>query len=672
MTANPVKKALVFAGTTEGGAITAFLCAAGVKVHTCVATEYGRTSVPEDCGAEVSDHPLTSEQMADLMREYPFVVDATHPYATSITRHIREVCQETGTEYLRIDRPSTDVMGDDVVVVKDTQAAVDFLKGTEGNILVTTGSKDVAMFSDIPGAADRVFVRVLSVVDSIDKCIAAGFTGQHLFAMQGPFCEDLDYGMLMQTGAKYMVTKDSGGPGGFSEKIRAARRAKANIVIISRPAEKEGIPYGEAVKVLSERFGIPVQDPAEAFKSMGRRRLVMIGTGVDEGTGLTAAASAALRRADLVVGAERMLSIPEASGKPQLKEYMPDKIFEYLDAHPEYRNIAVLLSGDVGFYSAARTISQKVNPTEYDIFSHCGISSVQYLCARIGVPWQDVKLISAHGRAANIVGEVRRNPAVFSLLDGAEGTRRMCALLQEYGLSSVTVMMGCDLGSDKEAFIYGTPAEVEKAQLGTLCATLVINNRPEHANPISIPDADFTRGDAPMTKSEIRALSVAKLKLGERSIVYDVGAGTGSVSVEMARVAVEGTVYAIEKEDEAADLIDVNRHKLCTPNVEIVKGIAPEALADLPRPTRAFIGGSSGNLKEIVDCILAKNPKVRFVVNAVTLETLDEVRRLPSQCAVEMLEITCASIANAKKLGRYNLMVAQNPVYIAVFRGNGE
>ena len=672
MTADPVRKVLVFAGTTEGGAITSFLCDAGIGVHVCVATEYGRTSIPADCGAEISDHPLTSEQMATLMREYPFVVDATHPYASSITRHIREVCQETGTEYLRIDRPSTEVLGDDVIVVKDVRAAVDFLKNTEGNILVTTGSKDVALFADIPGASDRVYVRVLSVVDSVDKCIAAGFTGQHLFAMQGPFCEDLDYGMIIQTGAKYMVTKDSGGPGGFSEKVRAARRAKANIVIISRPDDKEGITYEEAVRVLSEHFGIPAKDPTEAFRSMGRRRLVLIGTGVGEGTGLTNAAAAALRRADIVVGAERMLAIPEAAGKPRLQEYMPDRIFEYLGKHPEYRNIAILLSGDVGFYSAARTISQKVDPTEYDIFSHCGISSVQYLCARIGVPWQDVKLISAHGRVANIVGEVRRSPAVFTLLEGADGTRRMCALLQEYGLSQVTVMMGCDLGSDKEAFIYGTPAEVEKAVLGTLCAALIINNRPERSNPVYIPDAEFIRGEAPMTKSEIRALSVAKLKIGEHSVIYDVGAGTGSVSIEMARVAVEGTVYAIEKEDAAADLIDMNRHKMCTPNVEIIRGLAPAALADLPKPTRVFIGGSSGNLREIVDAVLAKNPKVRIVVNAVTLETLDEVRRLPTQCAVEMLEITCANISNAKKLGRYNLMVAQNPVYIAVFRGNAE
>ena len=648
MTDKPVKKALVFAGTTEGGAITAFLCAGGVKVHTCVATEYGRTSVPADCGAEVSDRPLTSEEMAALMREYPMVIDATHPYATSITAHIRQVCQETGTEYLRIDRPATEVSGDDVIVVKDIDAAVEFLKGTEGNILVTTGSKDVAKFAAIPGAKERVFVRVLSVTDSIEKCNAAGFSGKNLFAMQGPFCEDLDYGMLVQVGAKYMVTKDSGAPGGFSEKVRAAKRAKASIVVVGRPEDKGGVTYQEAVKILSERFGIAPQSGDEAFKGMERRKLILIGTGVGEGTGLTAAASAALRTADLVVGADRMLRIPEAAGKPSLKEYMPDRIFEYLGQHPEYRRIAVLLSGDLGFYSAAHTILKKVDPTEYDMSSFCGISSVQYLCARVGIPWQDVRLVSAHGRAANIVGEVRRNPAVFTLLDGADGTRAMCEMLQEYGLGNVTVMMGCDLGSDAESFIYGTPADVAKATLGTLCAALIFNGRAECSNPISMPDSEFIRGDAPMTKSEIRALSVAKLKICNHSTIYDIGAGTGSVSIEMARVAVEGTVYAIEKEEAAADLIELNRRKFGTPNVEIVRGLAPEALADLPKPSCVFIGGSSGNLKEIVQTVLEKNPKVRMVVNAVTLETLEEIRHLPEQCAVQLVEITCISVPSSR------------------------
>ena len=231
------------------------------------------------------------------------------------------------------------------------------------------------------------------------------------------------------------------------------------------------------------------------------------------------------------------------------------------------------------------------------------------------------------------------------------------------------VAIGCDLGYPEEKFIYGTPEEILASELGTLCAALIFNPSPDGRNPISIPDSEFIRGDAPMTKSEIRALSVAKLKLCEDSVVYDIGAGTGSVTVEMALTAYNGMVYAVEKEDAAADLIEENKRKFGTPNVEVIRGLAPEAMKDLPAPTHVFVGGSSGNLKDIVACVLAKSPEARIIVNSVTLETISEVLELPRVCAVEQEEIVCINASNSRHLGRYNLMTAQNPVYIAVFRG---
>ena len=131
---------LVFAGTTEGGAITDLLAKAGIKVHACVATEYGRTSVREHPNVEVSSRPLAPEEMRSLMKEYPVVVDATHPYATRITGHIKEACADTGAEYIRLKRPASDTAGDDIVCVDSIDDAVEYLKGTEGNILVTTAS----------------------------------------------------------------------------------------------------------------------------------------------------------------------------------------------------------------------------------------------------------------------------------------------------------------------------------------------------------------------------------------------------------------------------------------------------------------------------------------------------------------------------------------------------
>lgn len=658
-------KVLVFAGTTEGGAITDFLARSGIKVHACVATDYGRTSVREHPNVELSCHPLSPETMRGLMREYPVVVDATHPYATRITGHIREACADTGAEYIRLRRPESDTDGDDIIRVDSVDAAAEYLKGTEGNVLVTTGSKELAKYTVIPDFKNRVFARVLSTAKNVAECAGYGFEGKNLFAMQGPFCEEIDYGTMLQAKAKYLVTKDSGDAGGFSEKVSAARRAGAKIVLVGRPPEDSGTDYGQTVKLLSDRFRIETASP-------GPRVLSVVGTGVGPGTGLTAAGSEAVRSADLVIGADRMLRISDATGKPSLCEYSPSKIFAYLAEHPEYRNACLLVSGDVGFYSAAKSVLEKADPGEYDVKLHCGISSVQYLCARAGVPWQDVRLVSAHGKMANIVGNVRRSPAVFSLLNGKEGVREMCSQLAEYGFPNVRVTVGCDLGYPEEKFVYGTPAEVAQSDLGTLCAALIFNPRPDTRNAIGIPDSEFVRGDAPMTKSEVRALSVAKLKLCPDSIVYDIGAGTGSVSVEMALVAVDGTVYAVEKEETAAALIEENKRKFGAPNLEVILGLAPESMADLPAPTHVFIGGSSGNLKDIVTEVLEKNPKARIVVNSVTLETVSEVLELPRVCAVEQEEIVCVNVANSRHLGRYNLMTAQNPVYIAVFRGKVE
>lgn len=656
-------KVLVFAGTTEGGEIVDVLAAAGIKVHACVATEYGRTSVREGENVEVSSRPLSPDEMRSLMKEYPLVVDATHPYAVRISAHVKEACAETGAEYVRLVRPGSSAYGD-AVIVDSVDAAVGYLKGTEGNILATTGSKELEKYTAIPGYRERVFARVLSLAKVADACAKLGFEGKNLIAMQGPFSEDLDYAMLRQVDAKYLVTKDSGVPGGFGEKMSAAARAGAKVVLVGRPPEQPGKGMDGTLALLSERLGVKLSRP--------RRLLSIVGTGVGPGTGLTRAGSEAIRSADLVVGAERMLQVPEAEGKPALKEYVPDKIFKYLSENTDYRRVALLVSGDVGFYSAAKSVLAKVDPEQYDVELHCGISSVQYLCARAGVPWQDVRLVSAHGKMANIAGEVRRSPAVFTLLNGKEGVQAMCRQLVDYGVGNVRVAVGCDLGYPEEKYFYGSPEEIEKSDLGYLCAALIFNPEPDMRCPISIPDSEFIRGDAPMTKSEVRALSVAKMKLSDDSVVYDVGAGTGSVTIEMARVAVEGRVFAIEKEQAAADLIDENRRRFCTPNVEIVMGKAPEALKDLPAPDAVFIGGSSGNLNDIVKCVLAKNPKCRIVVNSVTLETISEVLALPSVCDVEQEEVVCLNVSTSRHLGRYNLMTAQNPVYIAVFGGKGE
>ena len=184
-----------------------------------------------------------------------------------------------------------------------------------------------------------------------------------------------------------------------------------------------------------------------------------------------------------------------------------------------------------------------------------------------------------------------------------------------------------------------------------------------------IPDEEFIRGDVPMTKSEVRTISMAKLDLPADAIVYDIGAGTGSVSVECALAAYDGQVYAIEKEADAAELIRQNKVKFGCENLQVIEGLAPDALEDLPIPTHAFIGGSSGNLQEILAVLLRKNPDVRIVVNAVTVETMTEAAECAKYFGFTEYETVSVNIARSRKLGRYHMMTAQNPVSVITLQG---
>jgi precorrin-6Y C5,15-methyltransferase (decarboxylating) len=256
----------------------------------------------------------------------------------------------------------------------------------------------------------------------------------------------------------------------------------------------------------------------------------------------------------------------------------------------------------------------------------------------------------------------------FMLLNGKEGVRKLCSDLTEYGFGNLEMIVGCDLGSEDEKLFTGKVSDMSGKDYGALCAAIVLNPSPAQRR-MCIPDDEFIRGDAPMTKSEVRGLSVAKLRLKEDSVVYDVGAGTGSVTIEMALAAYEGWVYAIEKEDAAAELIGKNMRKFRAPNIDVIKGLAPEAMKDLPAPTHAFIGGSSGNLKEIIQCLLDKNPDVRMVITSVTIETMGETASVIKDLGLVEEEIINVSVTRTRKVGRYHLMDAQNPVYIAVVRG---
>ncbi|AIZ56601.1 putative cobalt-precorrin-6Y C(15)-methyltransferase [Candidatus Methanoplasma termitum] len=661
------ERVILFAGTTEGRRIAQYLDNAGIDVLACVATEFGRQFIKESDHVKVSSERLGGEGMRRIMKEgCSCVIDATHPYATVITGKIKEACEETGSEYIRLIRSKSREY-DDITIVPDVASAVDLLKNTEGNILVTTGSKELEKYTSIEDYQNRVFARVLSMPNASESCARLGFQGRNLFCMQGPFCEELNYGLLKQVDAKYIVTKDSGEPGGFEDKIRAARRAGTKIVLVARPEEDDGYSFDEVIKMLNKKFAIR----SIRKEPQSERRVSVIGIGMGNEDTLTIGARRAIDEADLLIGADRMIR-SVSTGQDSFIEYRAEQTITYINEHPEYERIAVLVSGDVGFQSAAKKIIEKIDTSVFELDVKCGVSSVSYLCSRIGSSWDDAYLMSSHGKESNIVGAVRRHKKVISLLDGDKGVRAMCKDLVEYGLDGVEVKVGQDLGQENEKITMGKPSELLEMTFGTLCIAMIENPDADGRNPIGIHDDLFIRGDAPMTKEEVRSLSIVKLKLESGSVLYDVGAGTGSVAVESALTIPNGKVFAIEKEEDAAALIEQNKKKFMVPNLEVVRGLAPDVLNDLPAPTHVFIGGSSGNLKEIMEVCLRKNPMVRFVINAITLETVSEMIKCFAELDVKEGDIISVNIARSKKAGRYHLMNAQNPIYIGVCVGNAD
>ena len=684
------KPVIIFAGTTEGRTISEYLASCKVPVTACVATEYGETLLTENEYLKVHAGRMDQEEIAAFIREKgaELVIDATHPYAAVVSENVAAACEREQVDYVRLIRGSSAESVDQAVLVGSVDEAVEYLRQTEGNILATTGSKELFKYTQIPGFEKRVFARVLSTGEVAAACEKLGFVGKNLICMQGPFSEELNIAMLHQFDCKYLVTKETGKAGGFEEKLHAAKAAGATLVLVGRPPEQKGYSYDEVLEMMRIRFQLPKENQTQQADQTGeqapissvlevqptpvKRKVTLIGIGIGTPEGMTVEAAQVIDKADLLVGADRMLAAAADKHKPTFSAYEPRKIGDYLELHPEYQRVVVLLSGDIGFYSGAKRLYEELEQRDFEVDALCGISSVVYFCGKLRTAWEDVCLLSTHGRSANLVGAVKSHHKTFTLLGKGESVHALCQELMEYGLAQVTVHIGIQLGYEDEKILSGTPGELLKQSIDGLCVALIENETPFSGIRACVDDEEFSRGKAPMTKSEIRSLSVAKLQLPKDAVVYDVGAGTGSVTIELALAAVDGCVYAIERNQEACDLIEENKRKFGTPNIQVVHGLAPEAMEELPAPTHAFIGGSAGNLKEIITCLLGKNPLIRLVINTVTLETMAEVSECLKALNLIEEETICVNVSRAKKLGAYHLMMGQNPIYIVTCRGGGE
>lgn len=465
---------LIFGGTTEGRKLAEYCHENGIGAYVSVASGYGREQLLESGFLQVISGTMTSDEMEKFIRkkQIELVIDATHPYAVMVTENIKAACERTKIRCLRVVRETgsenSSSAENGLFRVETPEEAARLLEAREGNILLTTGSKELSFFQGIPGFEERVFARVLPSVEGISACAALGLMGKHIIAMQGPFSRELNRAVMEQLDIRYLVTKESGAAGGFREKLEATDDIGATVIVIGRPVVEEGISLEEAKKLLAK------------WITGRKRRIFLIGTGMGGTLQMTCEAAAAVRQCEVLFGAERMI-LNSGVDDPSVKKiplYAAGDILKWLSDHSWYRTVGVLYSGDTGFYSGAAQMAAMLKEEPYremyEAAVYPGISSLSYLCARLGRGWERIKPVSLHGKECDLAKVLADNKEVFALLGGDHTVEWLSRELVRLGFDDVMVTVAERLSYPDERIVSGSPKQLMEEEFGGLAVVLIV------------------------------------------------------------------------------------------------------------------------------------------------------------------------------------------------------
>lgn len=389
----------IFSGTSEGHALCRFLAAHHIPAKVFVATTYGEAVMESLPGITVHTGRLSPEEMCMQLNPDILVIDATHPYARLVTENIRLACQKSGAEYLRLVRPQQ--AADDVITVPDTATAVQWLCNHPGNVLLTTGSKELEAYTAIPEYQHRLYPRVLPTTEVLEKCARLGFPGSSIIAMQGPFSYDMNIALLKKVNASILVTKDTGKNGGFLEKLSAAREVSAQVLVIARPQIESGFTLEELQRYLAKRFRIPDIFPPRfpLFISLWGKKVLVAGAG-----------KIAARRIDTLrkFGAEIHVIAPEKSKDISLK----DIFFEPRAFRPDDLQDIVLAVAATNIRAVNHEIAQLCRQKSIPVsVADCAAESTFYfpaICQGQGLIAGVISDGSAHYAVSEMAKKIRK------------------------------------------------------------------------------------------------------------------------------------------------------------------------------------------------------------------------------------------------------------------------
>jgi precorrin-6Y C5,15-methyltransferase (decarboxylating) len=402
-----------------------------------------------------------------------------------------------------------------------------------------------------------------------------------------------------------------------------------------------------------------------------RRAVTIIGIGEDGCAGLSSRAVNAVAAAQVLVGGERHLAFfPQFGGQRIVVKSALETVLDRIAQLAEDHSVCVLASGDPLFFGFGAQVASRLGAEHVEVIAHP--SSVQLAFARVGVRWDDAVCISVHGKSLDgFVARLTRAHKVFVLTDPESTPSRLATRMIEHGETAWDAWVCENLGGPAERVRRVALADLAQLHDFSRLNVLVLMRsdpawRPPPAIPFLHEDAFAKRVPKKglITKREVRVLSLAALEIRPDAVVWDVGAGSGSVAIEAAKLAPLGRVYAIEIDPEGVDICRENVRVHGTDNVRIVSGLAPDALADLEAPDAVFVGGSKGNLEEILALALDRlTLGGRLVVNAITLDNVTEAYRAFRARAL-VPEVMLLNVARGEPLAHYLRYEALNPIHI--------
>jgi len=477
---------IIFSGTTEGRELSQFLNENRIEHIVCVATESGENVMGQEEYARIFVGRMGREKMLSFIvdNKAEIVIDATHPYASDVTKNIYEVCTAVSVRYLRVTRDNeNNTYAENAHFYTNAEECALGMGSTEGNILLTTGSKEIAAYMKYENLKDRIYVRVLPSIESLGLCRESGVDERHIIAMYGPHSLEMNMAVIKQYDIKHVITKQSGAIGGYDEKCVAAINSGAGLHIITRPEDIPGISLEHSKEILLSTLMQDKKKDSENVARKARIKLVGIGTGSKEN--LTIGAWNAIDEADIICGAKRMIEAYESKAKCH-PVYLAEDVIRVIDEAFENTmsntlNVAVLFSGDTGVFSGSEKLFRKLSQWERceNIEIIPGISSFSAFAAKLGEGYSYSSFESLHGKSDDMENRIRiaekiallsadnsdeaipeGDKSVFILLSGINDFEVLANLISDVMKEKLSVDLGYNISYPSEKIMHFGASEM--------------------------------------------------------------------------------------------------------------------------------------------------------------------------------------------------------------------